>query len=142
MAITPALCNSFKQELFVGTHNFAVAGDAFKLALFTSAATLSAATTVYSVTNEASGTGYTAGGAALTNVTPVLSASTLIVDFSSNLTWGASTITARGAQIYNTSQANKSVMVLDFGSDKSSSNGDFTVNFPVADASNAIIRMT
>lgn len=135
------ICNSFKQELLVATHNFtASTGDTFKLALYTSAATLTASTTAYSATNEASGTGYTAGGSALTSVTPVLSSSTAICDFN-DLTFSSVTITARGALIYNSSKSNKAVCVLDFGSDKSASVGNFTIVFPTPDASNAIIRI-
>lgn len=141
MAITQAICSSFKQELLVGTHNFTVTtGDVFKIALYTSAATLGASTTVYSATNEVSGTGYTAGGATLTNVTPVLTGTTAICDFA-DVTWSAATITARGALIYNSTDGNKAVIVLDFGSDKTSTAGDFTIQFPVPDASNAIIRI-
>lgn len=141
MAITQAMCTSFKAELLTGTHNFTNGtGNTFKIALFTSSATLSAATTAYSSTNEASGTGYTAGGTTLTNVTPSASGTTALTDFS-DVTWTTSTITARGALIYNTSASNKAVVVLDFGSDKSSSAGDFTIVFPTADASNAIIRL-
>jgi len=141
MAITQAMCTSFKQELLTGTHNFTnSSGNTFKLALFTSSASLGAGTTAYSTSNEASGTGYTAGGAALTNVTPVAVSTTAVVDFS-DLTFSSSTITARGALIYNDSVSDKAVLVLDFGSDKSSSSGDFTITFPTADASSAIIRI-
>lgn len=141
MAITQAFCNSFKTEALTGLHNFTTTtGNAFKIALYTSSATLGASTTAYSTTNEVVGTGYSAGGAALTNVTPVLSGSTAIVDFA-DVTWSTSTITARGALIYNSTNSDRGVLVLDFGSDKSSSAGDFTVLFPAADASNAIIRL-
>jgi hypothetical protein len=135
------ICNSFKQELLVATHNFtASTGDTFKLALYTSAATLTASTTVYSATNETSGTNYTAGGAALTSITPVLSSSTAVCDFN-DLTFSSVSITARGALIYNSSKTDKAVAVLDFGSDKTASAGNFTIVFPTADASNAIIRI-
>jgi hypothetical protein len=141
MAITQAMATSFKQEILVKGHDFTVTtGDSFKIALYTSSATLSAATTAYSATNEASGTGYTAAGAALTNVTPTNSGTTALTDFA-DVTWSGSTITARGALIHNTSNSNKAVVVLDFGADKSSTAGDFTVVFPAADASNAIIRI-
>jgi len=141
MAITQAMCTSFKKELLTGTHNFTTStGDTFKLALFTSSATLNASTTAYSTTNEASGTGYTAGGAALTNVTPTTSGTTALTDFA-DLTFSSATITANGALIYNDDQADKSVIVLAFGGDKTSTNGDFTIQFPTADASNAIIRI-
>lgn len=142
MAITQALANSFKQELLTGTHNFTTTtGDVFKIALYTSAATLSAATTVYSTSNEVVGTGYTAGGITLTSVTPILSGAVAICDFA-DVTWTSSTITARGAMIYNSTDANKTVLILDFGSDKSSTAGDFSIIFPTADASNAIIRIS
>ena len=146
MAITQAMCSSFKQQLLEGKHDFTNStGHSFKLALFTSAATLDATTTAYSTTDEASGTGYTAGGGALTNVTPTLDGTTAITDFA-DLTFATATITARGALIYNTttgggSSTTDSVIVLDFGSDKTSTAGDFTIQFPTADASNAIIRI-
>lgn len=142
MAITQALANSFKQELLVATHNFTVTtGDVFKIALYTSAATLDASTTAYSATNEVTGTGYTAGGNTLTNVTPVLSSGTAICDFA-DTTWTTATITARGALIYNSSKSNKAVLILDFGSDKTATAGDFTIVFPTADSTNAIIRIS
>jgi hypothetical protein len=141
MAITQAVCTSFKSELMTALHNFtASTGNAFKLALFTSAATLGASTTAYSTSNEVSGTGYTAGGNTLTNVTPTTSGTTALTDFADS-TWSTSTITARGGMIYNSTNSNRSVVILDFGSDKSSSAGDFTIIFPTADASNAIIRI-
>jgi len=141
MAITQTLCTSFKVELLTGTHNFtATTGDSFKIALYTSSATLGATTTAYSSTNEVSGTGYTAGGAALTEVTPTSSGTTAYVDFG-DATWSSATITARGALIYNSTDSNKAVAVLDFGADKTSTNGDFTVQFPTADSSTAIIRI-
>lgn len=141
MAITQAICTSFKQELLVGTHNFTnTTGDVFKIALYTSSATLGASTTAYSATNEVSGAGYSAGGATLTNVTPTTSGTTAFTDFA-DVTWSSSTITARGALIYNSTDSNRAVCVLDFGSDVSSSSGDFTISFPAADASNAIIRL-
>ena len=141
MAITQAMATSFKQELLTGTHDFTNStGDTFKIALFTSSATLGAATTAYSVTNEVSGTGYTAGGNTLTNVTPTTSGTTAFTDFS-DTTWSSATITANGALIYNSTESNKAVVVLAFGGDKTSTNGDFTIQFPTADASNAIIRI-
>jgi hypothetical protein len=141
MAISQAMCTSFKQELLTGTHDFTNStGDTFKIALFTSSATLGAATTAYSVTNEVSGTGYTAGGNTLTNVTPTTSGTTAFTDFA-DTTWSTATITARGALIYNSTDSDKAVVVLDFGSDKTSTAGDFTIQFPTADASNAIIRI-
>ena len=155
MAITQALCTSFKQEILQGIHNFTSgsgggtstttgSGNTFKIALYTSSATLSASTTAYSSTNEASGTGYSAGGASLTNVTPTTSSTTALTDFA-DVTWSSSSVTARGAVIYNSSttagSANRAVLVLNFGSDKASSSGDFTITFPTADASSAIIRI-
>lgn len=146
MAITQAMCSSFKQQLLEGKHDFtASTGHTFKLALFTSAATLGASTTGYTTTNEVSGTGYSAGGGTLTNVTPTLDGTTAITDFA-DLTFTTATITARGAMIYNTTTAGgsgttDSVIILDFGADKTSTAGDFTIQFPTADASNAIIRI-
>lgn len=141
MAITQAVATSFKTQLMTATHDFTTTtGNVFRMALYTSSATLNASTTAYSATDEASGTGYTAGGEALTNVTPTSSGTTAYVDFA-DLTWSTATITARGGLIYNDDQANAAVVILDFGSDKSSSAGDFTIVFPTADASNAIIRI-
>lgn len=141
MAISQSMCTSFKQEILVGTHDFTTTtGDVFKIALYTSSATLGSATTAYAATNEIAGTGYTAGGLALTNVTPTTSGTTAYVDFD-NAVWTTATITARGALIYNSSKSNKAVAVLDFGADKTSTAGNFTVQFPTADASNAIVRI-
>tara|TARA_R110000751_G_scaffold52069_1_gene113667 strand:- start:109 stop:540 length:432 start_codon:yes stop_codon:yes gene_type:complete len=142
MAITQAMCTSFKKELMTATHNFtASSGNTFKLALYTSSATLSAATTAYSSTNEASGTNYTAAGAALTSVTPTTSGTTAFGDFA-DLTFSNATVTANGAVIYNDSASgDPAVVVLAFGGDKTSTAGAFTIQFPAADASNAIIRI-
>jgi len=155
MAISQALCTSFKQEILQGIHNFTSgsgggtttstgSGNTFKIALFTSSASLGAGTTAYADSNQASGTGYSAGGNTLTNVTPTTSSTTALTDFA-DTTWSSSTITARGALIYNSSttagSANRAVAVLDFGSDKTTSAGDFTITFPTADASSAIIRI-
>ena len=141
MAISTAMCTSFKQELLVGTHNFtATSGNSFKLALYTSSASLGAGTTAYTTSNEVSGTGYTAAGAALTSVTPTTSGTTAFCDFS-DLSFSSSTITANGALIYNDTQSDKAVCALAFGGDKTSTAGDFTITFPTADASNAIIRI-
>ena len=146
MAISQAMCTSFKQQLLQGQHNFtASTGHTFKLALFTSAATLGASTTDYSTTNEAVGSGYTAGGGTLTNVTPTTSGTTAFTDFN-DLTFSAATITANGALIYNTTTdggtgTTDAVVVLAFGGDKTSTNGDFTIQFPTADAAHAIIRI-
>lgn len=139
MAITQAMCTSFKVDLLDGEHDFGA--NTFKIALYTSSATLDATTTAYSATNETSGTGYTAGGNTLTvSTTPTSSGTTAFLSFS-NTTWSTASITARGALIYNSTNANKAVAVLDFGSDKTSTAGDFTIQFPTADASNAIIRI-
>tara|TARA_Y100001973_G_scaffold85498_1_gene127564 strand:+ start:297 stop:728 length:432 start_codon:yes stop_codon:yes gene_type:complete len=142
MAISSALCTSFKQEILVGTHNFtASSGNTFKLALFTSSATLGASTTVFDASdNEVSGTGYSSGGQNLTSVTPTTSGTTALCDFDDE-TFSTATITANGALIYNSSASNKAVCTLAFGGDKTSTAGDFTIQFPTADASNAIIRI-
>lgn len=141
MAITSALCTSFKAELMQALHNFTTStGNTFKIALYTSSATLGASTTTYSTTNEVSGTGYTAGGQTLTNVTPTSSGTTAFTDFA-DVTWANATITANGALIYNSTNSNRAVAALAFGSDKTSTAGDFKIIFPTADASNAIIRI-
>ena len=141
MAITQAMCTSFKKELLEGVHNFKNSGGGtFKLALFTSSATLGAATTAYATTNEVSGTGYSAGGNTLTRVDPTSSGTTAFTDFADS-TFSTATITANGALIYNSSASDAAVIVLAFGGDKTSTAGDFTVQFPTADASNAIIRI-
>lgn len=146
MAISQAMCTSFKQQLLQAQHDFtASTGHSFKLALYTSSATLGASTTDYTTSNEVAGTGYTAGGGALTNVTPTSSGTTAFTDFG-DLTFSSATITANGALIYNTTTGGgtgttDSVVVLAFGGDKTSTNGDFTIQFPTADASNAIIRI-
>lgn len=142
------MCTSFKQELLYGVHDFDLAnGDTFNIALYTNSASFDASTTAYTTSNEVSGTGYSAGGQALTNVDPSTSGTTALTDFADE-TWTTATITARGALIYNTTPntgsitvTNPTVVVLDFGSDKTSTAGDFTVVFPTADASNAIIRI-
>ena len=142
------MCTSFKKELLFGVHDFDLAnGDTFNIALYTNSASFDASTTTYTATNEVSGTGYSAGGQALTNVDPTTSGTTAFTDFADE-TWTTATITARGALIYNTtpnttsvSVTNPTVVVLDFGGDKTSTAGDFTVVFPTADASNAIIRI-
>lgn len=142
MAITQALCTSAKVEFLTGTHNFTNGtGDVFKIALYTSTAMLDATTTAYSATNEvANGNGYTTGGNTLTSVTPTSTGTTAFVDFADSV-WSAATITARGALIYNSSKANRAIAVLDFGADKISTTGDFTVMFPAADSTNAIVRV-
>ena len=136
------MCTSFKKELLEGVHNFKNSGGStFKLAMYTNSASFTAATTAYTTSNEVSGTGYTAGGASLTRVDPTTSSTTAFTDFS-DLTFSTATVTARGALIYNDSASgDPTVVVLDFGADKTSTAGDFTVVFPTADASNAIIRI-
>ena len=142
------MCTSFKKELLYGVHDFDLAnGDTFKIALYDNNASFTAATTAYTATDEVSGTGYSAGGGALTNVDPTSSGTTALTDFQDE-TFSTATITARGALIYNTtpnttsiSVTNPTVVVLDFGADKTSTAGDFTIVFPTADASNAIIRI-
>ncbi len=140
------MCSSFKQELLEGAHNFKNSGgDTFKLAMYTNSASFNAATTAYTSSNEVSGSGYSAGGGTLTRVDPSLSGTTALTDFA-DLTFSNATVTARGALIYNTTTGSGSgttdtVVVLDFGSDKTSTAGDFTIQFPAADASNAIIRI-
>ncbi len=147
MAITQAMCTSFKVELLNGIHAFGTTvarggttADSMYIALYTSSASLDATTTAYSATNEVSGTGYSAGGNSLTAVAPTSSGTTAFTDFN-DTTWSTATITARGALIYNSTQSNKAVAVLDFGADKTSTAGDFTIVFPTADSSNAIIRI-
>ena len=138
MAITQGMCSSFKQQILLAEHDMDT--DVFKIALYTSAASLDASTTVYTTSNEVTGTGYTAGGNTLTGATVTLTGTTAFVDFS-DTSWSTATITARGALIYNSSKSNKAVAVLDFGSDKTSTGGTFTIQFPVNDATNAIIRI-
>jgi hypothetical protein len=138
MAITQAMCNSFKTEILSGTH---VSTDVYMIALYTSAATLSKATTAYSATNEVSGTGYVAGGQTLVGFTAALDTDTAFIDWSTDPSWANSTITARGALIYNSTRSNKAVAVIDFGSDITSTNGTFTVQFPLPAAATALIRI-
>ena len=142
MAITQALCTSFKQEILVAEHNFTTSGgNTIRAALYTSSASLGAATAAYTTSAEVSGTNYVAKGNSLTRVTPTTSGTTALTDFA-DTTWSTATITARGALIYNDSHASDaSILVLDFGGDKVSTAGDFTITFPAADASNAIIRI-
>ena len=144
MAITSAVCTSFKQELLVGTHNFtATTGNTFKIALYTSSATLGSRTTAFATTNEitnSSGTAYTSGGATLTNITPTTDSTTAVCDFT-DVSFTSASFTANGALIYNSSASNKAVVVIAFGGDKTVSSGTFTIQFPAADATNAIIRL-
>jgi hypothetical protein len=139
MAITQALCNSYKQEIFKGVH---LDTDAYKIALFLSAATLNKGTTVYAATNEASGAGYTAGGMALAGFNVTLDTDTAILDWTTDPVWAAASITARGALIYNSTRGNKAVAVLDFGSDIISTAGNFTVTLPAPTAAAGLIRIT
>jgi len=136
------MCTSFKGELLEAVHNFKNSGGStFKLALYTNSASFTASTTAYTATNEISGTGYSAAGNTLTRVDPSTSGTTALTDFADSA-WTSSTITARGALLYNdTASGDPTCLVLDFGADKSSSSGTFTVQFPAADASNAIIRI-
>ena len=150
MAITQAMCTSFKTELLTGTHNFTNStGNTFKLALYaissggksSTTATLGATTTAFVTTGEVASSGsYATGGGTLTNVTPTADGTTAITDFA-DLSFTTATITARGALIYNDTNSDKAVAVLDFGADKTSTSGTFTIQFPTADASNAIIRI-
>ena len=141
MAISQAVCTSFKQEILVEGHDFTNGADTFKIALYSSSATLSAATTAYSSTNEVSDSGtYSAGGGSLTSATPTTSGTTAICDFT-DISFTSATITARGALVYNSTNSNKAVCVLDFGGDKTSTSGTFTIQFPAADSSNAILRL-
>ena len=144
MTISSAVCNSFKQEILVGTHNFtATSGDDFKLALYTSSASLGAGTTAYATTNEisnTSGSAYTAGGKAIVSVTPALSGSTAVCDFA-DISFTSASFTANGCLIYNDTQADKAVCVVAFGGDKTVSSGTFTIQFPAAGASTAIVRI-
>ena len=145
MAISSAVCTSFKVELLKGVHNFtATTGNTFKIALYTSSATLGASTTAYSSSNEitnSSGTAYTAGGATLTSVTPTASSTTAVCDFA-DVSYTSASFTANGALIYNDSASgDPACAVIAFGSDKTVTSGTFTIQFPTADASNAIIRI-
>ena len=151
MAITSAICSSFKQELLEGKHDFQTSGNgghSFKIALYTSSATLGASTTAYSTTNEitnTAGTAYTAGGAALTNTGVGLTSTTAFTDFS-DVSYSSASFTANGALIYNTTTdggtgTTNAVAVIAFGSDKTATNGTFTIQFPANDSSNAIIRL-
>jgi len=140
MPISQAMCSSFKQQLFLGEHDLDT--DVIKMALYISAATLDASTTVYSTSNEvsSSGTNYTAGGNTLTGATVSLSGTTAFVDFA-DTSWTTATFTARGALIYNSSKSNKAIAVLDFGSDKTSTSGAFTVQMPANTSTDALIRI-
>ena len=143
MAISSAICNSFKQEILVEGHNFTNSTDQFKLAMYTSSASLGASTTAYSATNEisnTSGSAYSAGGANLTSVTPVLDGSTAVCDFA-DISFTSASFTANGCLIYNSTNSNKAVCVVAFGGDKTVSSGTFTIQFTAAAASTAIVRI-
>jgi hypothetical protein len=144
MAITSAICTSFKVELLKGVHDFtATTGDTFKIALYTSSATLGASTTAFSDTNEitnSSGTAYTSGGATLTSVTPTTDSTTAVCDFA-DVSFTSASFTANGALIYNSSESNAAVAAIAFGADKTVSSGTFTIQFPTAGATTAIIRL-
>jgi len=136
------LCTSFKKELMTATHNFTAASDQFKLALYTNSASFNAATTAYTSSNEVTGTNYTAKGQFLTSVTPTTSGITALTDFADEVFSNVTISSVRGGLIYNeAATGDPSVVVLDFGADKGASSGDFTIVFPTADASNAIIRI-
>jgi hypothetical protein len=141
LAITTAMNTSYKQQLFSATHNHSVGGDVFNVALFDATATMNAATAVYATANEVSGTGYTAGGKPLTNVAPTSSGTTAWTSFNSPVVWTNATFTARGAQIFNTSKANASVGVFDFGANIPVVAGNFTLTLPTANASAAVLRI-
>jgi hypothetical protein len=141
LAITTAMATSFKSELMQALHNFLLSGgNTFKLALYTSAATLGAATTAYSATNEAAGTNYTAGGATLTRIDPTTSGTTAYTDFA-DLTFSTVTITANGCLIYNSTNSNRAVSSHAFGSDVTATAGNLVIVFPTPDATNAILRI-
>ena len=139
MAIVQALCNVFKEDLMDTTAN--LEANTLKVALFDNTATLSSATTAYAIANEATGTGYTAGGEAITGAAVTLDGSTAIFDCD-NVSWANATISAQAAVIYNNSFSNAAIAVLDFGSVKTSTNGTFEIQFPNANASTALIRIT
>ncbi len=145
MAIASAICNTFKVEILKAIHNFTVtSGNTFNLALYTSSASMGASTTAYASTNEianTSGSSYSAKGKALTSVTPVLSSDTAVCDFA-NISWTSATFTANGCLIFNdTASGDPACCTIAFGGDKTVSSGTFTIQFPVADASNAILRI-
>ena len=144
MTISSAVCNSFKQQILVGTHNFtATSGDDFKLAMYTSSASLGAGTTAYASTNEISntaGSAYSAGGKTIVSVTPALDGTVAVCDFA-DISFTSASFTTNGCLIYNDSQADKAVCVVAFGGDKTVSSGTFTIQFPAAAASTAIVRI-
>lgn len=141
MAITTAMTTSFKSEVLQALHNFLLSGgNTFKLALYTSSATLGAATTAYSATNEASGTNYSAGGSSLTRVDPTTSGTTAFTDFA-DLVFSTVTVTANGCLIYNSTNSNRAVSAHAFGGDVTATAGNLTIVFPTPDATNAILRI-
>lgn len=137
---TTAICTSFKQQLFEGGHDFQNSADVFRWALYNSSSTNGAATTAYTATNEISGTGYTAGGETVANVSPTTSGTTAYVDWA-DITWSTATFTAASVLLYNATASNAAVAVWDFGGDQSASGGDFVLQLPTPDASNAILRL-
>ena len=141
MAITQAVCNSFKKELLDGVHDFDTGGDSFKLAMYTSQATINAATTSFTTGNEVSSSGYTSGGKALTQQQTSVASGVAIVDFA-NLSFTGVTLTARGALIYNDTDGDRAVCALDFGGDKTATAGTFTIQFPAFTTSAAILRIS
>ncbi len=141
MSITSAVTVSFKKELLTATHNFtATTGHTFKIALYTNSATLDYSTPAYTTSGEVTGTGYTAGGTALTSVTPTTFSTAAYCDFN-DVSWPSSSITAYGCMIYNNTSGNKSVLVQNFGGAYTTSSGTFSIVFPTADSTNAIIRL-
>ncbi len=142
MAITTSVvCNVFKTDVLKGVHNFTNGGNSFKLAMYTSSATLGKSTTSFTTDNQVSSSGYSSGGKALVSTTPALSTDTAVCDFA-DLSFVGVSLTARGALIYNdTASGDPAVAVLDFGGDKTATSGTFTIQFPTADASNAILRI-
>ena len=137
MAITQAIPDSFKTDIFTGVHT---STDVYKMALYTSAATMDKTTAAYSTTNEVVGTGYTAGGTTMSGFAVTLSGDTSVMDWTTDPSWTTATITARGALIYNSSKSNKAMYVIDFGADKTSTAGTFTVQLPTPDATNGLNR--
>jgi hypothetical protein len=141
MAISSAVCTSFKAELGQGLHNFSASGGhTVKCALFTSSATLGSTTTAYAASNEVTGTGYTAGGVAMANVTPVVSGATAVFDWA-DATWSSASFTANGCLVYNASASNRALFAIAFGANQTVTNGTFTIQWPAADASTAILRL-
>lgn len=141
MAITQAVCNSFKKELLDGVHDFDSGGDAFKLSMYTSQATINASTTSFTTGNEVSSSGYTSGGKQLQSQTTSVASGVAIVDFA-DLSFTGVTLTARGALIYNSTDSKRAVCALDFGGDKTATAGTFTIQFPAFTTSAAILRIS